>query len=630
MSQRDDAPERGPHPFAPSATGALQASVQLLDGALEAFCIALLMGSVAVALLQVFFRYVLNDSLSWPEELARWAFVWFTFLGMPLTVHRQSYISIELILRWIPAGLRSYHDAFLRVMLAATSWALIVHGVDFVGRSTYVSPALQWPFRYMYLAVPVGAALNLVYLARQRVPDVRVPVTGILTCLGGGLLYAGVRMLGPVLFGEAATSTILIACAGLLVFLAVPIGFALAFSAFAAFTPQGELLLLTLPQNMTAALDSFTLLAIPFFILAASLMNVAGITERLLDLATTLVGHFRGGLGYVNVLTNTLMGGISGSSMADAAAVAKALVPEMKKKGYPPEFSAALTASAGVLANLIPPSLGLIVYAALAQASVAALFIGTIVPGLLMAAGLAVVVHVMSVRRGYGSDVARASGWERLTSLGRSGPALVLPLVIVGGIRVGVFTATEAGAVAALYAVLVGALFHRRLSAGDVWRVARESLMDIAAVMIIITAASPFAWVLASEQVPQAIAAALGSLGTNPYVLLLLINIFLLFVGLIMEMIAAMVILVPIFIPMVIAAGIDPVHFGIVLVMNIVIGALTPPMGMLVFVTARVTGTKVVDVFREVMPFLVAMILVLFVVTYLPALTLWLPGRIGP
>ncbi len=620
MSQRDDVP----------ASRLSQVAARAFDGTLEALCVLLLMGCVGVALLQVFFRYVLNASLSWPEEMARWGFVWLTFLGMSVTVRRQSFISIELVLRWIPSGLRPYHDVFLRAMIAATSWALIVHGVDFVGRSTYVSPALQWPFRYMYLAVPVGAALNLVCLARQQVNGLRMLAPGLLHCLLGGLVYLAVRTVGPVVFGEAATSTLLIACAGVLVLLAVPIGFALAFAAFAAFTPQGDLFLLTLPQHMTAALDSFTLLAIPFFILAASLMNVAGITERLLDLATTLVGHFRGGLGYVNVLTNTLMGGISGSSMADAAAVAKALAPEMKKKGYHPEFSAALTASAGVLANLIPPSLGLIVYGALAQASVAALFIGTIVPGLLMAGGLAVVVHLMSLRRGYGSDIRRASGRERLASLGKCGPALVLPVVIVGGIRVGIFTATEAGAVAAFYALLAGIFLYRGLTARDVWGVVRESLMDIAAVMIIITAAAPFAWVLASERVPQTIASALGAVGTNPYVLLLLVNVFLLLVGLIMEMIAAMVILVPIFIPMIAAAGIDPVHFGIVLVMNIVIGALTPPMGMLVFVTARVTGTKVVDVFREVMPFLVAMILVLFVVTYLPALTLWLPGRIGP
>jgi C4-dicarboxylate transporter DctM subunit len=602
----------------------------VFDGALDSLCVALLVGCVAVALLQVFFRYVLNASLSWPEEMARWGFVWLTFLGMAVTVRRQSFIAIELILRWIPTRRRPHHEVFVRVTMAATSWALIVHGLDFVGRSTYVSPALEWPFRYMYLAVPVGAALNLLYLARQRVGAMRWLGAGPLHCGLGALAYLAVRVTGPAAFGEAATSTLLIACAGLLVFLGVPIAFALAFSAFAAFTPQGELLLLTLPQNMTAALDSFTLLAIPFFILAASLMNVAGITERLLNLATTLVGHFRGGLGHVNVLTNTLMGGISGSSMADAAAVAKALVPEMKKKGYHPEFSAALTASAGVLANLIPPSLGLIVYGALAQASVAALFIGTIVPGLLMATGLASVVHLMSLRRGYGRDIPRASRRERLVSLGKSGPALVLPLVIVGGIRAGIFTATEAGAVAAFYAVLVGVFFYRGLTVGEGWRVVRETLLDIAAVMIVITAAAPFAWVLASERVPQTVAAALGNLATNPHVLLFLINGFLLVVGLVMEMIAAMVILVPIFVPIVAAAGIDPVHFGVVLVMNIVIGALTPPMGMLVFVTARVTGTQVVEVFREVVPFLAAMIGVLLVVTYVPALTLWLPGRIGP
>jgi C4-dicarboxylate transporter DctM subunit len=597
-------------------------AARLFDGTVETCCTLLMVGCVAVALIQVFFRYVLNASLSWPEELARYGFVWFTFLGMSLTVRRQSYIAIELLLRWLPESARPAHELFVRIMIAATSVALLVHGVDFVGRSTYVSPALQWPFAYMYLAVPTGSLLNLVCLARQR--------RGLACCLAGGLLYGVVRGLGPMLLGDVATSTVLVAFAAALIFLAVPIGFALAFSAFAAFAPQGELLLLTLPQNMTASLDSFTLLAIPFFILGASLMNAAGITEKLLDVATRLVGHHRGGLGHVNVLTNTLMGGISGSSMADAAAVARALVPEMETRGYPRAFSAALTAAAGVLANLIPPSLGLIVYGALASASVGALFIATIVPGLLLATALSTVVHLASLRRGFGRDIPRATRQERLRSLGSAGPALVLPLVIVGGIRFGAFTATEAGAVATLYAVTVGGAVYRKLSARALLAVVRESLLDICAVMIIITAAAPFAWVLASERVPQAIAATLGSWGTNPTVLLLLINVFMLFVGLIMEMIAAMVILVPIFLPMISAAGIDPVHFGIVLVMNIVIGALTPPMGMLVFVTARVTGSKVVDVFREAMPFVAAMLLVLLLVTYLPWLSLALPRLIGP
>jgi len=603
---------------------------RLFDRGLEAVCVALLVATVVIALTQVFFRYGLNASLSWPEEMARWAFVWLVFLGMAVNTGRRSHIAIDFLAGHLPAAVKPYHGLLVRAIMAAIGIALVVHGADLVDRSTYVSPALGWPFKTLYLAIPVGTALTVFYLARQTEPGDPVRASGVLACAIGAGIYFLVRHWGADVMPEWATSTTLVATAVLLIVLGVPVAFALAFGAFAAFSPQGDLFLLTVPQYMTAALDSFILLAIPFFILAAGLMGVGGITERLVDLATRLVGHLRGGLGHVNVLTNTMMAGLSGSSMADAAAITKVMVPGMEARGYPRPFGCALTSAAAVLANLIPPSLGLIIYGALASASVGALFVAAIVPGLLVALALSVVVHVMSIRRGFGRDAERASRGDRLRAFWRALPALALPVLIVGGVRFGAFTATEAGAVAVLYALICGVAFYRQMSGAGILRAVRESLFDTVAVMVIIAAASPFAWILVTEQLPQRIAQELGVLVASPLFLLAVLNVFLLIVGLIMEMIAAMVILVPIFIPIITAAGIDPIHFGVLLVVNLVIGALTPPLGMLVFTTARIGDARVVDVFRAIGPFLVGLLVVLALVTYFPAVSLTLPQIIGP
>jgi tripartite ATP-independent transporter DctM subunit len=590
------------------------------DQVLETLCVLLMLGAAAVATLQVFCRYVLNASLPWPEEVAIWLFCWAVFLGMGLITGRGTHIAIDLLAPILPASWRAPHRFVVDVLIAATSVMLVVHGLDFASRATQVSPAMQWPMGALYVGVAVGGLLNLAYLARPR--DAGGWTRGIGVLVLGALAYLAVRHGAALLFSEQNNATALMVTALALVLLEVPVAFALAFGAFAAFAPLGELMLMTVPQNMAASLGSFTLLAIPFFVMAAAVMNVAGITARLVDLATRLVGHLRGGLGQANVVTNTLLAGISGSSTADASAIAKLMVPEMERRGYARAFGCALTSASSTLANFIPPSLGLIVYAALASVSVGALFIGTIVPGLLASAALMLVVWLVARARGYGADIPRATGAERLAALGRAVPALALPLLIVGGVRAGAFTATEAGAIALVYAILCGLLFYRCLTLRNFTEAVREATGDTVAVVIIIAAASPFAWVLAAEQVPQRIAAAMGAVSANPMVLLLLVNLFLLVVGLFMELIAAMVILVPILVPIMVAAGVDPVHFGIVLVMNLVIGALTPPMGMLVFTTARVGRAKVVDVFRAVTPFTLALLGVLMLVTYVPALVL--------
>lgn len=592
---------------------------RLADRVVEAACIALILVAVCVACLQVVMRYVFRSGLPWPEEVATWAFTWAVMLGMGLATARGAHIAIDVLPRLLRARPRAVLEFLIAAIVACASIVLMVHGMDYVRRAIAASPALQMPMKYLFLAVPVGAALNLVFLAW---PDGRrgfVQGLGIVVC--GALMYLAIRNGAGMLYSEASGPVVLVLVGLVAILIGVPVAFALAIGAFTAFASANPILLVTIAQNMGASLNSFTLLAIPFFILAAAVMNAGGITPRLVELAMLLVGHLRGGLAQANVVTNTMLAGVSGSSTADASTIAKLLVPEMAKRGYDRPFSAALTAAGSTLANLIPPSLGLIIYAALASVSVGALFVATLVPGLMVAAALMIVVAIISRSRGYGGDLPKPSGAERLRAVVAAIPALFLPVIIVGGVRFGVFTATEAGAIAMIYALFCGAFLYRKLTGRNLIEAVRDAVLDTVVIVIIIAAAAPFAWVLAFERVPQKIAASLAVLVERPWLLMLAINAFLLIVGLFMEMIAAMVILVPILVPLIILAGFDPITFGLVIVMNLVIGALTPPLGVLIFTTARAGGAEMVATFRAVIPFVLAMIAVLMLVAFVPALT---------
>lgn len=599
-----------------------------VDRVVETICVGLMLVAVAVACMQVVLRYGFRAGLPWPEELAIWCFCWAVFLGMGLATGREAHIAIDTVPRLLSPRNRAALDFFNHAIVAASSYMLVIHGYEYVARAISASPALQWSMKFFFLAVPAGGALNLFFLVWPK-PG-RSVAYGLSVLAVGLAIYLAIRFAAPDLYGESSSAIVLNLVGLVLIVLGTPVAFAMAFGAFAAFAPFAKILLVTISQNMAASLNSFTLLAIPFFILAAAVMNAGGITPRLVDLAMQLVGHLRGGLGQANVVTNTMLAGISGSSTADASTIAKLMVPEMARRGYDRPFSAALTASASTLANMIPPSLGLIIYAALASVSVGALFVATVVPGLLMALSLMATVYVMSRHRGYGGDLPKASLKQRLNSLAMAVPALILPLIIVMGVRFGVFTATEAGAIAFVYALFCGALLYRKLTPSNLLAAIRESVFDTVVIVVIIATAAPFAWVLAYEQVPQKIAQSMSVLVENPWLLMLTLNIFLLAVGLFMEMIASLVILVPILVPLVVAAGIDPVHFGVIIILNMVIGALTPPLGVLVFTTARVGGADQAATFRAVIPFTLVLIAVMLVISYIPAFTL-LPVRwFGP
>jgi tripartite ATP-independent transporter DctM subunit len=411
----------------------------------------------------------------------------------------------------------------------------------------------------------------------------------------------------------------------------VPIALSIAMAALSYFFVADGLPIHLYIQKLAQATDSFPLLAVPFFIFAGAIMNHAGITRRLLGLADALVGHMVGGIAQANVLLATLMGGLSASANADAAMQAKMLGTDMVRRGYSPAFAAAITACASVITPIIPPGIGLIIYGFLADVSIGRLFIGGIVPGLMMCVALMVVVHIVARRKGY------AAVRERMVPMREVGRAFIEALgalsiaaFIIIGIRYGIFTPTEAGAMTVVYSTLIGMFWHRELRWRDFPSIIRETVLATASVMLIICAASAFGFYMSWERIPARAAEALIALTREPELLLLLINLMLIGVGMLIEGTAALILLSPILVPAIVKLGIDPLHFGLVMVVNLTIGGVTPPVGTMMFTSCTILGVRVERFAREGWPFLAALFFVLALITYFPQLVLWLPNTLMP
>ncbi|MBL8696722.1 MAG: TRAP transporter large permease [Alphaproteobacteria bacterium] len=410
----------------------------------------------------------------------------------------------------------------------------------------------------------------------------------------------------------------------------VPIAMSMGIGAISYFVFKGDEIPLELfAQRLINPTDSFPLLAVPFYVLASVIMNYAGITRRLMALAESLVGHMTGALAQVTVLVSTLMGGLSASANADAAMDAKMIGPQMIRHGYSPAFTAAISACSAVITPIIPPGIGFILYGFIADVSIGRLFMGGVVPGLMLCSFLMVTVHIIARKRGYKAQRStRAKPAEIGRALVDATGALSILLFIMLGIRYGIFTPTEAGALAAVYAIFVGAVWHRELKAHHVFPILLESVLAVSLVMLIICCATAFGYYMTWERIPPRIAAWIVSITNDKYLLLLLINLLLLFVGMLIEGTAALILLTPILVPVVVKVGVDPVHFGLIMVLNLTIGGVTPPVGTLMFTTCAILRVPLEAFTREALPFIGAMLLVLMLVTYVPGLALWLPNRI--
>ncbi len=384
----------------------------------------------------------------------------------------------------------------------------------------------------------------------------------------------------------------------------------------------------TVSQRMATGLDSFALLAIPFFILSGELMNKGGIAQRLIAFAKTLVGALPGGLALINIMAAMLMGAIAGSAMASASAMGSILGPEMEKEGYSREFGAAVNITSATTGLVIPPSNVLIVYSlASGGASIAALFLAGYIPGILTGLLLMTVASLWARKKGYSKGKPSSFKQIRSTFL-VAFPSLLMLVVVIGGIVAGVFTATEASAIAVLYSLLLGFLY-KEISVKKLPAILLDSSATTAVVMLLIGASMSMSWVLSYENIPQDISTALLSVSENKIIILLIINLILLLVGIFMDMTPAVLIFTPIFLPVVTRLGLDPVHFGIIMVLNLCIGLCTPPVGSVLFVGVGIAKTTIEKVFRPLLPLFAAMIVALFLVTYFPQLSLWLPGLFG-
>ena len=411
----------------------------------------------------------------------------------------------------------------------------------------------------------------------------------------------------------------------ILFFMNIPVAFALMGSSLFYFMfINNSMPMEMVIQQFVTSVESFPYLAVPFFIMVGSVMNHSGISGALMDFADVLVGHTKGGLAQVNVLLSALMGGISGSANADAAMQSKILVPEMVKKGFSKPFSAAITAASSAISPVIPPGTNLILYALIANVAVGDMFLAAYMPGILMAIMLMITVHIIALKRNYTPSRERiANVGEIFRQFLKSIWALFIPFGIIMGMRFGVFTPTEAGAVAVVFSVIVGFFVYKELKPSHLPMIFMDTVKGTGAVMSIIASAKVFGYYLTLEQIPQIITEFLMNMTDSPIVLLLVINALLLFIGMFLEGGAALVILAPLLVPAVVSFGIDPLHFGMIFIVNIMIGGLTPPFGSMMFTVCSIVNVKLEDFIKEVWPFIVALLVVLLLVTYSEGIALF-------
>ncbi|MGF6862935.1 C4-dicarboxylate transporter DctM subunit [Rhodobacteraceae bacterium MBR-64] len=411
--------------------------------------------------------------------------------------------------------------------------------------------------------------------------------------------------------------------------ISVPIGVALGLASTLALLVSGKVSSSYVAQGLVTSIDSFPLMAVPFFVLAGDLMGHGGLSKRLLNVGHVIFGRYTGGLAIIAVVTCMFFAAISGSGPATVAAVGAILLPAMAKDGYRPAFSGGLIASAGSLGVIIPPSIPMVIYATSANVSVTKMFMAGVVPGALIGLSLMIYAWLQARREGLGGSAEGYTAREILATVWEAKWALLVPVLILGGIYGGIFTPTEASAVGVIYGLFIGLFVYRELKIADIRHIFATSALTSATIMLIVGAATIFGRVLAIERIPVMMADMITEMIENPLMILLMINVLLLIIGTFMETLAAIIILTPILLPVVVAAGVDPVHFGIVMIANLAIGMVTPPVGVNLFVASRVGEIPLERVVRAALPFLVTMLVVLALITYVPLLSLGLPALFG-
>ncbi len=583
-----------------SALDRLSLTLQWLGAIILAVLFVLVMTSVTL-------RYVFGSGLIWSEELAIWLNVLLVAVGAPIAVTGPLAMRLDVVVQFLPPGMQRIARVIADGIAIDAGLILALGGADVVAAIGGTSTVLGLPEWLRYAAIAMGGGLMVVMLlGRTLVDDGLARALAILAV--GIALYSAAHHLHAVTMSAPSLAAGIAAATGLLI--GAPLPHALLVGVSMA-TPFGSLLPEpALVQNTVVGISKFLLLAIPFFLLAGGLLTVGGLAERLVRFAATLVGHMRGGLAQTTLVSSVMFSGASGSSIANAAFGAKVMVPALVAHGYPLPRASAIVASTAMLDNIIPPSIAFLILATATNLSVGSLLVGGFVAGGVLALALGIGLYLTS--RSEKPLQARASGEERARAFVLSLPTIGLGVIVVVGIRFGVVTTTEASALAVAYALVV-CLVMGSINGRSMAEAFRQSAGEAAAIGLLIGAATPFAFLLAVDRVSDLVTTVVTSLGGGPFAVMLLANIVLLIAGLVLDIGAAILLLAPLLLPAAIMAGIDPIQFGVILVVNLMIHGLTPPLGILVYVTSGVSGARPAQVFREVIPLLLALLAALAV-----------------
>ncbi len=580
---------------------------------------------VAVVLAQVISRYVFNNPFDWTEEMARLLFVWIILLGTFLALKTKSHVAVETLLhRFFRPEARSYISATADYLVLYYCAYLSYMGAVLMWKTVEDTPVLLISFSYIYAAMVVsGTMMVLLLLIRLFSLEKKTFIASFFASIALGgviyLLFGGGGFTGGNLVAVMLVSFVILIVAGM------PIAFAIGIGSTLFLVLFQRVPLLVTNTRLFGGIDSFPLLAIPFFILAGELMNIGGVTVRLVALAKVLVGHVRGGLGMVVVVAEYFFSGISGSTVADVSAIGSLLIPAMKKAGYKPVDCVSIVSAASAMGILVPPCINMVVLGGMTGISVGALFMGGFIPAIVMSLCIMALIYFQAVRVGFPVD-KRVSVKESAKAIGGAIIPLMLPVIILGGIISGAATPTEISVVAVVYAFIVGKFLYKEIKWSDVIPIFTRTVIITGSVMFLVGTTSILSWILSINQIPQQIGIMITRISSSPLVFLLLTNLAFILVGCVLEGLPALLILVPIFLPLTTQFGVSQLHFGVLLTASMGIGLFVPPLGMGIYIACAFAQVDIGKSITPFMPYLVCLLIGLLIITVFPWLTLVLPN----